>query len=301
MTVCIAAMFNWNYGDLKTPNFGKAILTVADRQLTAGDVEYEPRQLKMSFLTSRALLLFAGDVTVHSEAVLRTMRQVQAVPESDPGIIAELYAGFLREIKFRYGVQKYLSPLGLDQESFYSSHRDFAPEFLGRLTDQLQSYDGPSTEAIIAGTDGNSLQIWVVDEESKVSNHSDIGFAAIGIGAWHAKSTLMAARFTNNLPFAAVLAFAYAAKKRAQIAPGVGNETDIHLITKQGWEPLLPETKTFLQNTYTEFEERRDKLALEMIEKIDDFIAKKSTSSPKEQQSPTSPIDDPSHQPPSQE
>jgi hypothetical protein len=271
MTICIASMFAWNYGakdstDLK--DIGKAIITMSDRQMTAGDVEYEPMHLKMSFVTPRVIVLVAGDLPTHSEALSRMLDQLRAVPEANPGVIAEMYAAFIREIKFRYAVQKYLGPLGLDQESFYASQKNFAPDFRTRLTNQLQSYDAPATEAIIAGTDGRTLQIWVMDEESKISNHTDVGFAAIGIGAWHAKSAMMHARYSHIFPFATALALTYAAKKRSEIAPGVGQETDIYLITKAGWEPLRQELKSKLLEAYKEFEHELNKLTETTIKGI---------------------------------
>lgn len=282
MTVCIASMFNWNYGLGNAVDLGKAIITMSDRQLTAGDVEYEPEHLKMTFFTPHTVCLVAGDFPTHSEAVLRTHRQLLAAPETDPGVIAELYAGFLREVKLKYAVQTHLAPVGLDQQSFYDNMKEFAPEFLNRLTVQLQNYEAPETEAIIAGTDGTRFHILLIDRWSVVSNHTDVGFAAIGIGASHAKSQLMQARYSHSVfNFSAALALTYVAKKRSEIAPGVGKETDMFLITRAGREPILPLVKTKMHEIYEDFERKRNDLGAQAIRELDAFIgsAKPNTNS----------------------
>src|SRR5581483_1006923 len=112
MTVCIAAMFNWNYAPVAAvPEWGKVIITASDRQITAGDVEYEPPQFKVGFLGRNVLLLIAGDYAIHSEALLHAQRRLISVPEADPGVIAELYASFVRGIKHRHAANIYLSPV----------------------------------------------------------------------------------------------------------------------------------------------------------------------------------------------
>jgi hypothetical protein len=63
----------WFYGE---GDFGRAILTASDRMLTAGDIQYEPSQHKTSHLSPTTLLLVAGDMTVHTEALTYTTRDI---------------------------------------------------------------------------------------------------------------------------------------------------------------------------------------------------------------------------------
>jgi hypothetical protein len=77
-----------------------------------------------------------------------------------------------------------------------------------------------------------------VDTGGSVNCCDDVGFAAIGIGAWHAKSRLMQGGYINNMFFAPALAVLYAAKKAAEIAPGVGRATDIQIVLREGHFPL---------------------------------------------------------------
>lgn len=269
MTVCVATVFNWSYG----PNdVGPAVVTASDRQITAGDIEYEPAQVKICFLTPRLIILIAGSYPIHSEAILCTKRAVQESPQIDPGVIAELYASYLRDIKARFARQVYLSPLGLTQETFMAHQKEMLPEVVTKITSQLQNYQSEDTEALIVGGDDQSTYLYVVDQQSHVTLHNDVGFAAIGVGAWHAKSEIMRAGYTNTMAYAAALAMSYMAKKTAEVAPGVGRETDLYLITRIGWAPVLPKIKEKISELYSGFIVQRNKLALQAIMDLNEHL-----------------------------
>ena len=265
-------MFKWIYG----PNdSGPAIVTASDRMITAGDVEYEPNQTKICVLTRNVLILIAGDYVIHSEALIHLQRQLVALPEIDPGVIAESYAAYIRQIKYRHAANRILAPVGLDHESFYEKQHALHPDLLARLSNQLQNYESPNTEAIVAGTDNRGIaQLYLVDQHSVVSCHNDVGFIAIGIGAWHAKSTLMRAGYINSMQYAVAAGMAYAAKKAGEIAPGVGKTaTDMHLVTRVGWELVLPAFKTKIESVYADFDKKRNDLAIDAIKELDSFLS----------------------------
>ena len=69
MTVCVATLFYWNYGTLIAPKPGIAAITASDQMITAYDVQYEPMQQKVAYITPKVLLLVAGDYATHSEAI----------------------------------------------------------------------------------------------------------------------------------------------------------------------------------------------------------------------------------------
>lgn len=108
---------------------------------------------------------------------------------------------------------------------------------------QLQGYSGPEVEAIVVGADDRNAHIYLVDNYIKVNCYDDVGFVAIGIGAWHARSQLMQARYSNMWKFNHAVGIAYAAKKQSEIAPGVGAETDLFVVNRDGTNPLMPELK----------------------------------------------------------
>jgi hypothetical protein len=264
VTVCVACLCTWTYG----PNdIGRAAITASDREITAGDVEYEPPQFKVSFQTNRALILIAGDYPTHSEALQKAQKIIAAASEDNPATIAEIYASSLRQVKFRHACDIYLAPLGLSSEIFLSTS-GVSNELVVSLANQLQSYSGQPTEAIVVAADDAATHLYLVDSDSKVTCQDDVGFVAIGIGAWHAKSLLMQAKYYNLTNFAAALSLAFAAKRRAEIAPGVGRATDMFIVNKTGWSPVGADLKSAVEDSHEDYEKRHASLLLDQYARL---------------------------------
>ncbi len=85
VTVCVATLFRWNYGKPgQLDDWASAGLIMSDRRITTGDIEYEPNQTKFAYITPRAIVAVAGDLSLHSEAILKTRDQVQNRTETKP-------------------------------------------------------------------------------------------------------------------------------------------------------------------------------------------------------------------------
>jgi len=106
------------------------------------------------------------------------------------------------------------------------------PDVVKKITTGLIDYKLPDVEAIFAGIDMSGPHLYVV-RNGNVSCEDRIGFAAIGVGSWHAESLFMAAGHTRAATTSRALYLTFAAKKRAEIAPGVGVETDMFMIGPQ--------------------------------------------------------------------
>jgi hypothetical protein len=273
LTVCIAGLFRWRYGE---NDYGRAALTISDRQITAGDIEYEPEAVKICFITPHTLILIAGDYPTHSEALHRTQTDLLGTRDHHPHTVAEIYASHMKTVKAERAAGLYLSPVFLTRESFLTNQHQFQTRFLDRLTNQLQDYQGPEAEAIVVGTQNLDSFIYLIDTQAIVQNYSDVGFAAIGIGAWHAKSQIMRVAFTNQCNFFRALPVLFAAKKAAEIAPGVGKETDAFLITRLGWERILPDAFAKVQELYADYETKRNALAADAINKFEEYFITKA-------------------------
>jgi hypothetical protein len=87
----------------------------------------------------------------------------------------------------------------------------------------------PAIEAIVAGLDSSGAHIFVINNND-VTCRDSVGFAAIGAGDWHANSQFMFAKHERTKPLPETLLLTYAAKKRAEVAPGVGAGTDMFTI-----------------------------------------------------------------------
>jgi len=61
-----------------------------------------------------------------------------------------------------------------------------------------------------------------------------VGYAAVGAGERHADTYLMQSNFTRHFSNTKTLFLCYAAKRRSEIAPGVGKKTDIRIAAPAG-------------------------------------------------------------------
>ena len=92
-------------------------------------------------------------------------------------------------------------------------------------------------ETIIAGIDSATgsvvphvISIYKSQSGDGVVNCDSVGFAAVGIGARHAESQFMLAGHSRYSPMPETLLLTYLAKKRSEVAPGVGEGTDMFTI-----------------------------------------------------------------------
>jgi hypothetical protein len=134
-----------------------------------------------------------------------------------------------------------LYPLGLNVNTFLARQAHMNSAIVHDLKEALLAHDLPGhQEAIFMGIDndgpvsdkGEKLaypQLYVTDAD-RLAWLNTVGFAAIGIGRSHAESQLMYSGHAPLNSFEQTVLFAYAAKKRSEVAPGVGKETDICVV-----------------------------------------------------------------------
>lgn len=274
MTVCVAALCRWNYGTAAEGDTRHAVIVMTDRMITAGDVQYEPPQTKHAHITPTIMLVIAGDYSLHSQAIKKTVQRFETSSSATPEQVAAFYGRAIQSIKLKEAEDIFLAPLGLNSDSFLAQQKDMAPHFVSLLTDQMQAYRGEETDALIIGASDGVVDIYGVDAKGMVACRNDVGFAAIGSGSWHVKSRLMSVGYSNSSSFAAALSFVYAAKKAAEVAPGVGRNTDILLVFKNGYEKLRPDVANKLHELYAEYAPKAYALGTEYIEKVQDYISK---------------------------
>lgn len=216
--------------------------------------------------------MLAGDYAFHSEVILATSKQLRGNLNAEPENIALIYGRAIQAVKRRQAEDSILAPLGLNTDTFIGQQRELSGVFVDRITDQLQSYKGHDVEALIVGSDGANAQIWGVDTKGIASCLNDVGFAAVGIGAWHAKSRFMQSGYTNSAIFSPALAVTFAAKKAAEVAPGVGASTDIYLVMRDSIVPLVQELSEKLPSIYENYRASRLLLEQATVTELQSYI-----------------------------
>jgi len=236
VTVCVAGIAE------------KGILVGAsDRMLTAGDVEFEPDQSKIWTFSASIVALVSGDAGIQSDLLKEVEKQVRLWINKDPKEwvrvrdVVDLYCKEYRLLLRKRAESALLYPLGLTLESFLAKQKEMSPELVIGLSDKLSTFEmAEEAQTIFMGMDNdgpvgvsgeklNYAQLYVLDRD-KFSWATTVGFAAIGIGKFHAESQFMIAGHSPSRPFHETVFQTYAAKKRAEVAPGVGKFTDMVVI-----------------------------------------------------------------------
>lgn len=281
VTICIAAICK----NTILSEGGFVIIGATDRMLTGGDIEFEPKStIKICHFSTAITGMFAGDLNLQTEVVRRVSFAVQTRITSEPQKwwevkeVAELYAKSYQESHLKRAENAILAPLGYDLNSFHADQQKMNPELLKQLSTKLIQFTLPEVQAIFCGLDLTGLgpHIYVVDNSANVVCHDITGFAAIGAGYWHADSQFMFAGHTCDKSFAETLLLVYSAKKRAEVAPGVGEDTDMFIIGP-GLGTNIPVVGEHvlrkLQATYKNTQSRKQKADVRSQAEIGQFIS----------------------------
>jgi hypothetical protein len=270
MTVCTASMFFWSYGP---GDYGGAIIAAADKMLTdlGLGIEYQGSRGKWAAFGRQRLVLVAGDMAVHSEILRRMHTVLGAVELPSTPETAELVAKELRTYRASDAAKLYLAPLGLDDNSFISRQRSMESQLVLELANQLQDHT-VDAEALVLGCDNGQATMYRINKSGLVRNHSDIGFVSIGNGGIHSTAHFMFESYSHATTYYRALYQTFKAKKRAEVAPGVGEFTEMFLVNRDGAFPIQREVIEALEKIHQEDREKARTRPDEVEEELAKFF-----------------------------
>jgi len=295
MTVCVAAICE-----------NGAVMGASDRMLTAGDVQFEPQQSKIRQMTTSIAVMIAGDSAMQEDIVQRVYADVRERIRTDPTNwwlvrdVADLYRKYCIEARLKRAETAILSPLGLTHETYLARQGELSDTFVRQLATELINYEAPRVAAIIAGIDPTGVHLYVA-QNSEITCHDGVGFAAIGAGYWHADSQMMFAGHTRQRAFPETLLLAYSAKKRAEVAPCVGVGTDMFFVGELGayvsvGEHVLEKLEEIYQTTLLEQQDIEARARVSVTQYVEEInaasTAKEQATKPTEDGGGTAPLDE---------
>lgn len=283
LTVCIAAIN------------GGIVIGASDRMVTAGNIEFEPPIPKILTLTSAIAVLTAGDQSIQMQVYQKAFKTIAEKIAPDPlkwvdvSYAAEIYSRCFYDLRNKMIENSILSPYNLTFDSFIKRQKEMSDDFIDEINDRIRRfiYNFESIETIITGIDnslphvtkeGTSPHIYVV-KDGEISCHDKLGFVSIGYGSNHAESHLMLSNYTTSwLPSKALLTI-HQAKKKSQVSPGVGRDTDMFIIGGLGKFAMLD--RLFKENIvkklddfYDEYKIKMETLNQEMEKQIESYFNK---------------------------
>ncbi len=251
MTVCIAAVCDG----------GQRIVVTADRMFTVTapvNLEFETGEQKIELLSPSCVALAAGNSAYAKEIVYDTIKglagsqrpQIENVAEALKTSYIKIRANKIRE-------QIIIPMLGPD----YLRHEQFnvsIPTYLEKQPGIFQQLVIQSAntnigcDLIVAGIDDGGARIGYIGHPGTLGWLDKLGYGAIGSGAIHATTRLSLGARTRDTSLADTLRLVYAAKKASEVAPGVGNQTDIAIVHHDRTEQCSRRVVEELQRLFNE-------------------------------------------------
>jgi len=230
MTICIAAICEG----------GKDVVVAVDRMFTVGpplNVEFEPPVSKIDRIGPTCVALASGNSLYANEVISRGRLKLGPAPCAPviqvASTVKEEYALF-RDEKIEETLVR--ASFGLDFESFRAkggtlpAYLQPQPMIYGQMVVRADQFN-LTLDLIIAGTDTSTGHIFSVAHPGTLYNFDKLGYNAIGSGAVHAVIALSLGRQTPQSSLENTLFSVYSAKRSAEVAPGVGKETEMAVIS----------------------------------------------------------------------
>lgn len=277
VTVCIAAVCEFPLEG------GLGIIACSDRMITTGATTFQPQTAKkygFEPIANNVMGLIAGNISPQVAIFDATYRRLLGAPSTKTRNIAEMYAQEFAAFQRRIAQEEVLDPFGLTHSEFVERQRRMDPEFIRRIAGDLSNIS-VGIETIIAGVDDEGAHLYVVRDRASVLGsglagtahiESAVGFAAIGMGAEHAYSQFSLANYARRWPLSRALFLLYSAKRRAEIAPGVGDASDWYFITRSGASALNDEIIRQLDKEYRREVAVESKRRHALDERVEAFV-----------------------------
>lgn len=243
----------------------KQIVTISDRMVSTSDMTltFEPEEQKADIITSKALILTGG--TTHEPDLINDIRK-KSIGKKRIVEIANIAKDLYQKLRNEHIKDEILKPIGFNSfEEYYQCQKILNEGFSVATIREIENYDLDVT-LLLSGIDENEDSkghIIEISNPGKWRSFDTIGFCCIGMGSRHAMNVFAWYRYTQNIPLNEVIYIVFEAKKRAEIAGGVGKDTDIFIVNNKGIKKVSNETIKELEGIYNERETKRERRGFE--------------------------------------
>lgn len=235
MTICIAALADG----------GKSLILAADQMITANipiSYQFETDDIaKIYPLTDTASVLMAGNVLYAHEILENARRQVTAadIKQNEPQTIEQIteilrveYQNYRRNLV----VKKFIEPRGLNLQAYYQLQRTLHDAVTQEIEKNLTELN-IGVELIVAGHNTEvGCHVYSIVHPGVSTSHGVIGYVCVGSGAPHATYHLIGSDYKKTMGREEVRGIVTEAKKKSEVAPGVGSKTTIVELSKKSGE-----------------------------------------------------------------
>ena len=169
VTVCI--------GVISSP----ILIVATDRMITSGDIQFEQQQPKIFNVAHNTLALISGDISVQTELVEATRREVRRTGVKTVAQVSQIFADAYGAYCQRKAEAEILKPLGVSSVDDLMTRRKWSSDIVNDLLHQVrQAAYADDVATIIAGMDEFGPHLSVIDRPGRYSVHDRIGFTSVG-------------------------------------------------------------------------------------------------------------------------
>lgn len=237
---------------------GKMVITVSDRMVSTGDMTltYEQPVKKVTYLSEKIIVLTAG--TVHEPDLIR---QAKAQTQDKDNIlqVAEILKKHFQNIRERHIVDEILRPnAGIQSfDQWRKEQKGLHDSIVIDLYNDITRYKLGLT-LMLAGVDTEGHLILLGDPGTYRSSDY-LSFCCVGMGDRHAQNVFAWYRYSREFTLNEALYITFEAKKKAEMAGGVGQSTDIIIIDKKEIKEISSETIKILEGIYENRETKSER------------------------------------------
>jgi hypothetical protein len=232
---------------------GKAVIGVSDRMVSTGDMTlgFESPNRKAVEISKKCAVLLAG--TVHEPDLIRDARD-GARGKDRIREIADVFAGLHHDLRDKRIENEVLrARAGLKTFAEYHQKQQMLHESVVLdLNERIRKYD-LGLEVLLLGLD-DQAHILHVTSPGRWRSHDNLGYCTIGMGDRHADNVFAWYRYSSATPRKEALYIAFEAKKKAEMAGGVGQITDAIIIDDMGTHEVTAKTLQTLLEVYNDRE-----------------------------------------------
>lgn len=187
-------------------------------------VEFERSSPKIEHVCAQCVALVAGSAVRYGELLRAVRREVGHTDDLEVAWVVEKVKEKYDEFRTRVLEQSIFRPRGLTRAEFYGRMSTFPQPVIRELDTVCATFDY-EVQFVICGVDTAGGHIHLVLNPGHSECLDAVGFSAIGTGAIHASHSLIANGAEPGISLQRGVYLAYEAKRRSEVAPGVGSGT----------------------------------------------------------------------------
>ncbi len=236
----------------------KTAIACSDRMLTSGDntLAFEHDVPKIVELFGNCLALTAGAATIHQPIIQAVQTEIRETKPNIADVVIKM-KDYYQNCRRSYMSDIIFSRRGLTLEDFYRNQRTLHESTILELNNEMDEFD-LGLDVIVIGVDrGSEAHIYQISNPGVAIPQDALGFVCTGTGQRHADVVFAYRKYAPSFPLKRAIYIAFEAKKKAEMAGGVGPTTDIAIIKSNGLYKMLPQTViTELEKIYLEMEKK---------------------------------------------